>query len=306
MTNKTLVLTLSIGTLLLTACGGGNSNQESHSTTSTVDYSKSETIDLIASPILSLSTTKHNPIYFVNKIANDINFYADEEFNTGDQRATCESGTIQKNKDGSFTINNCKNLKMNNTTYGFVISGTINSIQNFNEETHEFISNDLTLTNFAIKYDDGKDSEIEKYNGKILQTYTFSEATKNLKIDYKINNMAVTLNNNINQDNYNLTDYLLTEIYNVSTYTTTIAQAKGRIQANVDNQKFSVNFDSNREYDLYSSSPNIAVINIQDTNNSKNAITIKNTSNGKVLISAFANGTSVSGYPITVDWDYFE
>ena len=71
-------------------------------------------------------------------------------------------------------------------------------------------------------------------------------------------------------------------------------------------QKFSVNFDSNREYDLYSSSPNIAVINIQDTNNSKNAITIKNTSNGKVLISAFANGTSVSGYPTTVDWDYFE
>ncbi|ESK56534.1 MAG: hypothetical protein I8H98_11240 [Moraxellaceae bacterium] len=303
MTNKILASALCTGTLLLTACGGGDSSNENHTTTSNIDYSKSETIDLITPPIVALSTIKYNPLYFINKLANDIDFYADEEINTGDGKATCESGTIKKNANGSFTINNCKNLKMNNITYGIVISGTIQSVENFNEKTQEFISNDLTLTNFTIKYDD---NETEKYNGKVLQTYTFNETTKDLRVDYKISNMSFTWSDNTNQESYNLTDYLLTETYNVSTYTTTKAQAIGKLQANIDRQKFSVNFNSNREYSLYNPSPNTAVINIEDANNAKNAITIKNSTAGKVLISAFANGTSLSGYPKIVDWDYFE
>jgi hypothetical protein len=48
MTNKILVSALCTGTLLLTACGGGGSSNESYTTTSTVDYNKSETIDSLA------------------------------------------------------------------------------------------------------------------------------------------------------------------------------------------------------------------------------------------------------------------
>ncbi|WP_087544824.1 hypothetical protein [Acinetobacter sp. WCHA29] len=302
MTNKILVSALCTGALLLTACGGGGSSNESYTTTSTVDYNKSKTIDSISLPIVSLTSIKYNPLYFISNLADDTFYYADKLNNNLSPAVSCESGTFKKDTDGSVILNNCKNIKINDNSYNFTISGKIYSNYTVNEDK-SVINNDLSLTNFIIKYND---SEIENYNGKVVKTYTFNDATENLKVDYKINNLIFTWSDNTNKESYNLTDYLLTETHNVGTYTTTKAQAKGRLQATIDNQKFSVIFDSNREYDLYSSSPNIAVINIQDTDNSKNAITIKNTSNGKVLISAFANGTSVSGYPKTVNWDYFE
>jgi hypothetical protein len=42
---------------------------------------------------------------------------------------------------------------------------------------------------------------------------------------------------------------------------------------------------------------------IEDTNNVKNSIKLSNTSNYQALISAYANGITVSGYPKTVDWN---
>ena len=108
------------------------------------------------------------------------------------------------------------------------------------------------------------------------------------------------------KERYILTNYRLTETSNQSSSNTTPAIATGTLQGDVNGQKFSVKFDSDIKYSWGEFAPSQANINIEDTNNSKNTITIKNTTDGKALISAFANGTSVTGYPKTINWYEFD
>ena len=83
--------------------------------------------------------------------------------------------------------------------------------------------------------------------------------------------------------------------------------ALGNIQGTPESKFFSVNFKSDVRFendtDKIAFYPNFAEIMIEDTNNIKNTIKISNTSNYKALISAYADGITVTGFPKTVEWD---
>jgi hypothetical protein len=311
MTNKTLVLTLSIGTLLLTACGGGGDSENYSSSgdknpiKSNVDYNKSETIDLITEPVVSLSKKFENPVIDISTIAIGIHYQIIDPKNEG-YKISCESGTIQKNSNGSITLNNCKNYKINNiidrNMKNFIFSGTIDNKINNNETLTQMSSRyEITLSDFSIKNIDG---ELIKLSGKIIQNFMRDKTTGIIKAQFDVDNME---NKWIDQEDNGrniLTNYHLVEI---STESSMSALASGTLQGDENGQKYSVKFDSKVEYPWSSTfAPTIADINIEDSNNLKNAVTIKNTIGGKASINAFANGTSVSGYPKTVNWDYFE
>ncbi len=304
MKNKILTTALCSSALLLTACGGSSSSSEDNSTsgnnsiTSNVNYSKAETSDLVTYPVMSLIKFQDNPLYVAN-IASEIYEIAAEGLQT-----SCESGTVVKNSNGSVTLNNCKNYKIEGTTFsdveGLTLSGTVNGDITATQALEKYI---ITLTNVTIKNGD----EVETYNGQITQIYTYNETTQNGKAQYSVNKMEMTWANNTENERYSLTDYALTEEYGPA-FAVTPAIANGTLQGDVNGQKFSVKFDSNYNYDWSNTGVVVdtATINIQDTTNSKNAITIQNTTGGKALISAFANGTSVVGFPKTVDWSYFD
>jgi site-specific DNA-cytosine methylase len=83
--------------------------------------------------------------------------------------------------------------------------------------------------------------------------------------------------------------------------------ALGNIQGTPESKFFSVNFKSDVRFendtDKIAFYPNFAEIMIEDTNNIRNTIKISNTSNYKALISAYADGITVTGFPKTVEWD---
>lgn len=294
-------------TLLLTACGGSDSDNDTYNgggNQSNVDYSKAETSDLMTHPVVSLAKEMDNPLLYIGNIASEI--HADTV--DPDVQTSCASGTVQKNSNGTVTLDNCKNLKIHGSIYDDVkdltLSGTIKSVEtdtksgSISTEKYE-----ITLTNLTVKYENG---EVETYNGKMLQTFTYNETTEESKSQYDIDKIEATYTDKIDKERHILTNYRLTEMSSPISSLATPAIASGTLQGDVNGQKFSVKFDSNIEYNWGTFAPTQATINIEDTSNSKNVITIKNTTDGKAIISAFANGTSVTGYPKTVNWDYFE
>lgn len=290
-------------TLLLTACGGSDSDNDTYNgggNQSNVDYSKAETSDLITYPVVNLSKEMDNSLIHTANIAEEIHYDVIDPDQEG-YTTSCESGTVQKNSNDSVTLTNCKNFKVNNEIMqdvkGLTLSGTIHSKFTQTQTSEKY---EITLNNVSIKHIDG---EVETYNGTMLQTFTYGDATGKSTAQYDVSRMEATLKDE-DTERLILTNYRLTETSTESSATQ--ATANGKLQGDFNGQKYSVTFNSNIKYGWSNFAPSEANINIEDTNNNKNAITIQNTTGGKALISAFANGTSVVGFPKTVDWSYFD
>lgn len=294
METKTLAAILCSSTLLLTACGGGSdSNHYTGSENSNVDYSKPQTIELITPRVFSFTKNIGNPFFYMVDLIDEI-YYISSNPNEQDNQATCESGTVQKNTDNSITLKNCKNLRVNGNIAtnlrNLTLSGTV---QIKFTETQITEKQDITLTNVMIKY---SDLEQVNYHGDLLRSVT------DHKIQYDANKLEITGTDSTNKESLLLNDYHLTVSFNpVSSLTYVIT--KGFLQANNNGQKYAVKFDSDIEFPSRKTIPNNAIINIEDTKNNKNAISIQNTSNGQALVSAFAESRSVTGYPKTIEWD---
>ena len=302
-------------TLLLTACGGSDSDNDTYNgggNQSNVDYSKAETSDLMTHPVVSLVKEMDNTLIRAANMADEIHYDVTDPDNEGWQ-TSCESGTVKKNSNNTVTLDNCKNFKIRGEIAygmdGLTLSGTINTVETAvsNKSTSPSIDKyEIVLTNFTIKNSDG---EVETYTGKMLQTFTYDQSVNKHTSLYEVSQMDVTWADQTDKEHYIVTNYYVTETNDTSNSTSspvTPATANGTLQGDVNGQKFSVKFDSNIEYKWGTFAPTKATINIEDTNNSKNTITINNTTDGKALISAFANGSSVTGYPKTVNWAYFE
>ena len=134
MRNKVLTTALCSSALLFTACGGGSSNENNtNAGASNVDYSKAETSDLMTHPVVSLAKEMDNPLLYIGNIASEI--HADTV--DPDVQTSCASGTVQKNSNGTVTLDNCKNLKIHGSIYDDVkdltLSGTIKSVETDNK-----------------------------------------------------------------------------------------------------------------------------------------------------------------------------
>ncbi|QER39266.1 hypothetical protein F2A31_05945 [Acinetobacter suaedae] len=290
---KTLTAILCSSALFLTACGGGSDHDNyTGKEISNVDYSKSQTIELITPRVFSFTKNIGNPFIYMVDLINEI-YYISSNPNEQDNQATCESGTVQKNEDNSITLNNCKNLRVNGNIAtnlrNLTLSGTV---QSKFTGTPSIEKHDITLTYLTIKY---SDLEQVNYHGHLLRGVTDN------KIQYDANKLEITGTEPSNKEHLLLNDYHLT-ISSTPVSSLTSVITKGFLQANNNGQKYTVKFDSDIEFPSGKTIPNSAIINIEDTKNNKNAISIKNTTSGQALVSAFAEGRSVTGYPKTMEW----
>lgn len=281
-----------------------NSGNDNNTTASNVDYNTAETVDLIAEPVLSLTKNIDHPVIDIAHFAEEIHYSTADPDKTGETGVvSCESGTVQKNNNGSATLNKCKSFSIDGKAYqyteGLTLSGTILSIPTYTETTEQY---DITLNNLTVNYGDG---EVEVYHGNIVEKFTHHDGGS--KAQFDITKMELTWTDKNEKEHYILSDYSLTETYTYTSSSATPAKAKGNLQGDINGQKFSVNFDSDLEYGWTASNPNIsrAAINIEDTTNAKNSIKIERATNGQALVSAFVNSTSVIGFPKTVGWNDF-
>ncbi|ENX33552.1 hypothetical protein F889_02213 [Acinetobacter colistiniresistens] len=293
MTNKLLTSFICSGALLLTACGGGgDDNKSSFNGKEKIDYTKAESIQSIYEPIITLSQEDDNIALIGNEFAENI-YYS---INAGNS-FRCSEGSYTKNSDKSITFNNCKfitSVKNEDSAIErldfFTISGLVNSKEILSTDSARY---ETTLKNFKII--PPSDSAIT-YNGNIVSKYTPTST------QYQIKEMAL----NVFDEETKKSQQLMINNYQLNV-NNLILTALGNIQSNPENKFFSVNFRSDLRFsssnDKLAFYPNFAEIMIEDTNNIKNTIKISNTSNYKALISAYANGITVVGFPKTIDWD---
>ncbi|WP_336937337.1 hypothetical protein [Acinetobacter modestus] len=293
---NTLLITLFCGsTVLLTACGGGsdsNNNENSLQTKEKVDYTRAETIESIYEPIINLSQEKNNIFLIGTEFAESLyyNIYAGSNFK-------CSDGSYTKNSDRSITFNKCKFLDyVKDDNSGIIrlrvitISGLVNSKETLYEDSKRY---ETTLKNFKII---SPNNDSITYNGNILSKYSDNNA------QYQIKKMALSAFDNEIKE----TQQLTVNNYQLNANNLTII-GQGNVEGNPEDKVFSVNFKSELSFqsnnDKIAFYPNYADIVIEDTNNVKNSIELSNTSNYQALISAYANGITVSGYPKIIDWN---
>lgn len=293
MSNKLLISTICSGALLLTACGGGGDNNESSfNGKEKIDYTKAESIQSIYEPIITLSQEDDNIVLIGNELAESI-YYG---INAGNN-FKCSEGSYTKNSDKSITFNNCKFLTSVNDEDSalnrlrfLTISGSVNSKEILSTDSVRY---ETTLKNFKII--PPSDSTIT-YNGNLVSKYTPTST------QYQIKEMAL----NVFDEETKKTQQLMINNYQLNVNNLTLT-ALGNVQGNPENKFFSVNFRSDLRFessnDKLAFRPNFAEIMIEDTNNIKNTIKISNTSSYQALISAYANGITVVGFPKTIDWD---
>ncbi|MDH0563575.1 hypothetical protein [Acinetobacter courvalinii] len=293
MSNKLLISTICSGALLLTACGGGgDDNQPSFNGKEKIDYTKAESIQSIYEPIVTLSQEDDNIVLIGNELAESIYY----DINAGNN-FKCSVGSYTKNNDKSITFNNCsfvtsvndEDNALNRLRF-FTISGSVNSKEVLSTDSVRY---ETTLKNFKII--SPSDSTIT-YNGSLVSKYTPASTQYQIK--------AMTLN--VFDDETKKSQQLMINNYQLNVNNLMLT-ALGDIQGNPENKFFSVTFKSNLRFassnDKLAFRPNFAEIMIEDTNNIKNTIKISNTSNSQALISAYANGITVVGFPKTMDWD---
>ncbi|MEB6478318.1 hypothetical protein [Acinetobacter vivianii] len=293
MSNKLLISTICSGALLLTACGSGGDNSESNfNGKQKIDYTKAESIQSIYEPIVTLSQEDDNIVLIGNELAESI-YYG---INAGN-KFKCSAGSYTKNSDKSITFNNCSFLTSVNDEDNalnrlrfLTISGSVNSKEVLSTDS---VGYETTLKNFKII--PPSDSTIT-YNGSLVSKYTPASTQYQIK--------AMTLN--VFDDETKKSQQLMINNYQLNVNNLMLT-ALGDIQGNPENKFFSVTFKSNLRFassnDKLAFRPNFAEIMIEDTNNIKNTIKISNTSNSQALISAYANGITVVGFPKTMDWD---
>ncbi|WP_436860661.1 hypothetical protein [Acinetobacter haemolyticus] len=305
MKNNILIILCS-STLLLTACGGGSDNSNSNDSfqgTQKVDYTKPESIELIYESALNLSKITNNPLISPIAIANDIYTFVQQATNDG-YRVTCMNGqgTVTR-KNESVTLNKCQGLQYiaNGQTYpvfksSLIFSGVISA--QYKQDHIDFggTKRELNLNNLKLEVS----NQTLNYNGKVLiplvwnvipEQYEFSKmdfqwVTKDFKANYVLNNYRFS--------------HFRSNSEKISTF------AQGNLVANINGKWFSVNFTNKLRFDNEKNEiegyPSFAEAFIEDSSNLRNYISIDNTSNGKALIRAYANGSNVQGFPKTLDW----
>ncbi|ENW80647.1 hypothetical protein F909_01933 [Acinetobacter sp. ANC 3929] len=312
MPNKLLISTICSGAFLLTACGGGgNNNQTSFDSKEKLDYTKKENIGLINEPVVAISNEHDNPVIDIITIAQELHYLISNQ-DSSSYTASCQSGSTTLNKDGSVTLNNCKNLTIYSNTGSHSVFGqdevviASGTIQAKLTRTTTLKKTDLTLVNFSIDLAD----ETALVNGKLSSTSTsinsdnyqdlfeanqftykhLDKLDKTNNLQYILNNYSLASNNSISKGNID-------------------SKAKGELTGEVKAKAFSVNFNSNFAFnnakDLENMKPSQAKLNIEDINNKQNSIVITQTINGQALINAYANNHTVTGFPQTIDWIKF-
>lgn len=293
MTNKLLTSLICSGALLLTACGGGgDDNQSGFNGKEKLDYTKAESIQSIYEPIITLSQEEDNIVLIGNEFAESI-YYS---INAGNN-FRCSGGSYTKNSDKSITFNNCKfmtSVKDEDSAIErlgiFTISGSVNSKEILSTDSVRY---ETTFKDFKLI--PPSDSTIT-YNGNLISKYTPTST------QYQIKEMAL----NVFDDETKKSQQLMIKNYQLNVNNLMLT-ALGNVQGNPENKFFSVNFKSDLRFansnDKLDFHPNFAEIMIEDTNNIKNMIKISNTSNYQALVSAYANGITVVGFPKTIGWD---
>lgn len=295
MKNKLFTTILYSSIILLTACGGGSdgsSNGTSTQSKEKIDYTKAESIESIYEPIISLSQENDNIALIGTEFAENIYYaiYAGNNFK-------CSKGSFTKNSDKSITFNNCEFDDSLKNELGdivqlriYAISGSVNSKEVLSTDSVRY---ETSLKNFKII--PPSDSTIT-FNGDFVSKYTRSST------QYQIKEMVLSLFD----DETKKTQQLMINNYQLNVNNLMLT-ALGNIQGTPESKFFSVNFKSDVRFendtDKIAFYPNFAEIMIEDTDNIKNTIKISNTSNYKALISAYADGITVTGFPKTVEWD---
>lgn len=295
MKNKLFTTILYSSIILLTACGGGSdgsSNGTSTQSKEKIDYTKAESIESIYEPIISLSQENDNIALIGTEFAENIYYaiYAGNNFK-------CSKGSFTKNSDKSITFNNCEFDDSLKNELGdivqlriYAISGSVNSKEVLSTDSVRY---ETSLKNFKII--PPSDSTIT-FNGDFVSKYTRSST------QYQIKEMVLS----VFDDETKKTQQLMINNYQLNVNNLMLT-ALGNIQGTPESKFFSVNFKSDVRFendtDKIAFYPNFAEIMIEDTDNIKNTIKISNTSNYKALISAYADGITVTGFPKTVEWD---
>lgn len=312
MTTKILASVLCTSTVLLSACGGGSDSNTDYRGAEKLDFNKVEDIELISHPAVQLSNNsfKINPVLSAASLAQDIYDYVDDtRFNV-----SCTSGTVTQNNDKTVTLKECENFtatlkgqtseRLNNKK----ISATIKLEST---GTRTAYTDKLTLTNMSVDMSD----YMLSYNGVISATNTSGASTRYAEV-YEANNFSYKVvdkrNNQTNQ--YTLNNYKLSSNYSLSAQNGDPENiddtAHGQLVADLNGKSFNINFNAilgfSTQQDLDNLQPHTATIGIRDNNNDRNEIRIARSSNDQALVSAFANGTSVVGYPKTVNWSSFK
>lgn len=312
MSNKLLISTICSGALLLTACGGGgDNNQTSFDSKEKLDYTKKENIGLINEPVVAISNEYDNPVIDIITIAQELHYLISNQ-DPSRYTASCQSGSTTLNKDGSVTLNNCKNLTIYSNTESHPVFGqdevvvTSGTIQAKLTRTTTLKRTDLTLVNFSIDLAD----EAALVNGKLSSSST-SINTDNYQDLFEANQFTYKHSDKLDKTNnlqYILNNYSLASNNSISKGNID-SNAKGELTGEVKAKAFSVNFNSNFAFnnaqDLEKMKPSQAKLNIEDINNKQNSIIITQTINGQALINAYANNHSVTGFPQTIDWIKF-
>jgi hypothetical protein len=295
MKNKLFTTIFYSSIILLTACGSGSdgsSNGTSTQSKEKIDYTKAESIESIYEPIISLSQENDNIALIGTEFAENIYYaiYAGNNFK-------CSKGSFTKNSDKSITFNNCEFDDSLKNELGdivqlriYAISGSVNSKEVLSTDSVRY---ETSLKNFKII--PPSDSSIT-FNGNFVSKYTRSST------QYQIKEMVLS----VFDDETKKTQQLMINNYQLNVNNLMLT-ALGNIQGTPESKFFSVNFKSDVRFendtDKITFYPNFAEIMIEDTNNIKNTIKISNTSNYKALISAYADGITVTGFPKTVEWD---
>ncbi|MGL5158566.1 MAG: hypothetical protein ACRC79_07075 [Acinetobacter junii] len=295
MKNKLFTTIFYSSIILLTACGGGSDGSSNGTPTQSkekIDYTKAESIESIYEPIISLSQENDNIALIGTEFAENIYYgiYAGNNFR-------CSKGSFTKNSDKSITFNDCEFMDYINddsssiTRLGiFTISGSVNSKVISSTDSARY---ETSLNNFKII--PPSDSSIT-FNGDFVSKYNQAST------QYQIKAMVLS----VFDDETKKTQQLMINNYQLNVNNLMLT-ALGNIQGTPESKFFSVNFKSDVRFendtDKIAFYPNFAEIMIEDTNNIKNTIKISNTSNYKALISAYADGITVTGFPKTVEWD---
>lgn len=294
--NQKLVFAALCSSLLLSACGSDNTDDNSHIQSShNIDYSNTEHIDWVLEPVTSLTLADNNSLLEVVHVAEDIHYNVmDPDYKNNS--VTCKSGSIAKNKDESIRLNNCQSLRINGESYDglddAILSGTITSKVTENKNTEQY---EVTLDNFSIKDSDG---EVSSYRGKSVVIYKDIDRPT-ATAEFIIDKMLINWLYGKEKEQHIISNYRLKETYNSET---TIA--KGRLEGHIEGKTFLVNFDSALKTKNYGAAIDNALINIQDHRNKKNSIIVESDIQGKALIRAYSNGIAIT--PRTAEWsDYY-
>ena len=298
MKNKTLT-SVFLSSLFLTACGGGGDNANNGNSfqgKERLDYSKPENLELIYAPIINLSSINENQLIDTITLAESIFYLVQNEQSTS-YKASCQNkdGTISRNNH-SVTLNKCYlQIIEDNKAHlilekPLLISGTISTRGYWFQNNFKI---DTTLNQFKVEVD----NETTTYNGS-KSSQAYDPSIYPFKYD-------------ISQMDFTWSDKKYTEVYKLTNYSfepwSTGSITKGRLVGINNNKEFSVNFDNQIKFgsvdDALAFYPSFAEIFIEDTNNNKNSINITRTTDYKALMRAYANGTTVTGFPKVVAWE---